>query len=155
MSAREQICTGVKAALHSFIGLLGTGKKVRRYFQMAGKGGLGKVLLAGAGILVATGAAAAAGIAAGLRSWAKDEDSDEIKIVLGGDYGLRISKGEKPGDYHVDTKYDWKNDPDFAEEPVEDEEEELSLEEPVCETPEVVVEEAAEAEAPAEEEKPE
>lgn len=124
---------------------------------MAGKGGLGKVLLAGAGILVATGAAAAAGIAAGLRSWAKDEDSDEIKIVLGGDYGLRISKGEKPGDYHVDTKYDWKNDPDFAEEPVEDEEdgEELSLEEPVCETPEVVVEEAEEAGAPSEDVQPE
>ncbi len=123
---------------------------------MAGKGGLGKVLLAGAGILVATGAAAAAGIAAGLRSWAKDEDSDEIKIVLGGDYGLRISKGEKPGDYHVDTKYDWKNDPDFAEEPTEvaeEEGEDLSLEEPANETPEVIVE--TEAEAPAEEAQPE
>ena len=112
---------------------------------------LGVGALAGAGILVATGAAAAAGIAAGLRSWAKDEDSDEIKIVLGGDYGLRISKGDKPGDYRVDTKYDWKSDPDFAEEPEEDEDEELELEEPAAEEPEVVVEKAEEApEAPEE-----
>jgi len=85
-------------------------------------GKLGKVLAAGAGIVVAAGAAATAGIVVGLKKWAKDEESQDIKIVFGGDYGLKISKGAAPGEFQIDTKYDWQNDPDFVDEIDEDEE---------------------------------
>jgi len=84
-------------------------------------GKLGKVLAAGAGIVVAAGAAATAGIVVGLKKWAKDEESQDIKIVFGGDYGLKISKGENPGEFQIDTRYDWQNDPDFVDEIEEDE----------------------------------
>ncbi len=96
----------------------------------------GKILLAGAGIVVAAGAAATAGILAGLKNWADDEDSQDIKIVFG-EKALKIAKGEKKGEYSIDTHYDWQNDPDFIEEIEEDEEDcvpvvEVVTEEPCC-----------------------
>ena len=74
----------------------------------------GKFLSVAAGVTAVVGAAAAAGIAYGLKKWSKDEDSDEIKITTGGKYGLHIQKAEG-GKFVVDTKYDWASDPDFCD----------------------------------------
>ena len=118
VSGRAALTDGIIAGLRRGETVWKTVKQIRRYNVM---GKLGKVLLAGAGIVVAAGAAATAGIAVGLKKWAKDEDSQDIKIVFGGDYGLKISKGANAGEFQIDTKYDWQNDPDFIDEIEEDE----------------------------------
>ena len=74
----------------------------------------GKIVSVAAGVTAVVGAAAAAGLAYGLKKWAKDEDSNEIKITTGGKNGLHIQKTED-GKYIVDTKYDWASDPDFCD----------------------------------------
>ena len=74
----------------------------------------GKILGVAAGVTAIVGAAAAAGVAYGLKKWSKDEDSNEIKLTTGGKYGLHIQKTED-GKYVVDTKYDWASDPDFCD----------------------------------------
>ena len=79
----------------------------------------GKVVKATLGIAAVAGAAAAAGIAYGLKKWAEDDDSKDIKITTGTKNGLHISKTED-GKYVVDTKYDWASDPHFCEDQDED-----------------------------------
>ena len=74
----------------------------------------GKILSVAAGVTAVVGAAAAAGVAYGLKKWSKDEDSNDIKITTGGKYGLHIQKTDD-GKYVVDTKYDWASDPDFCD----------------------------------------
>lgn len=118
VSGRTAVTAGIVAGLRRGEAVWNKGKQIRRYMIM---GKLGKVLAAGAGVIVAAGAAATAGIVVGLKKWAKDEESQDIKIVFGGEYGLKITKGEKPGEFQIDTKYDWQNDPDFIDEIAEDE----------------------------------
>ena len=74
----------------------------------------GKILSVAAGVTAVVGAAAAEGVAYGLKKWSKDEDSNDIKITTGGKYGLHIQKTDD-GKYVVDTKYDWASDPDFCD----------------------------------------
>lgn len=74
----------------------------------------GKVIGVAAGVTVALGAAATASIAYGLKKWAQDEDSHDIKITTGCKNGIHISKTDD-GKYVVDTKYDWATDPNFCD----------------------------------------
>ena len=91
-------------------------KQVRRSLNMVDKKmKLTKALLSLVGIAAVAGAAAVVGVAAGLKKWAGDEDSDSIKLALGGKKGIAILKGEAPGTFTVDTNYDWQNDPEFAD----------------------------------------
>ena len=64
--------------------------------------------------LAAAGTAAAVSLVYGLKKWAADETSQEIKFTTGGKNGVCISKTED-GKYIVDTKYDWASDPAFAD----------------------------------------
>ena len=66
------------------------------------------------GVVAAAGTAAAVSLVYGLKKWAEDETSQEIKFTTGGKNGVCISKTDD-GKYIVDTKYDWASDPAFAD----------------------------------------
>ena len=79
-----------------------------------GKSVLGTALKITAGVVAAAGTAAAVSLVYGLKKWAEDETSQEIKFTTGGKNGVCISKTDD-GKYIVDTKYDWASDPAFAD----------------------------------------
>ncbi len=79
-----------------------------------GKSVLGTALKITAGVVAAAGTAAAVSLVYGLKKWADDETSQEIKFTTGGKNGICISKTDD-GKYIVDTKYDWASDPAFAD----------------------------------------
>ncbi len=67
-----------------------------------------------AGTVLGLGIAAVGAALVGLNRWAKDEDSDSIRIVFG-KKGIMIRKNTETGKYEVDTNYDWKSDPEFCD----------------------------------------
>ena len=79
-----------------------------------GKSVLGTALKITAGVVAAAGTAAAVSLVYGLKKWAEDETSQEIKFTTGGKNGVCISKTDD-GKYIVDTKYDSASDPAFAD----------------------------------------
>ena len=81
-----------------------------------GKSVLGTALKITAGVLAAARRAPPrpSSLVYGLKKWAEDETSQEIKFTTGGKNGVCISKTDD-GKYIVDTKYDWASDPAFAD----------------------------------------
>ena len=74
----------------------------------------GHVAAAAFGTIAGIAAVALTGAAIGLYKWSKDEDSDCVRVVIGGK-GIRISKTGEPSKFQVETNYDWKSDPDFCD----------------------------------------
>ena len=123
-------CAAIRGGTSAAKNCRGALKKARRSIQVVDKNmKLTKALLSVLGVAAVAGTAAVAGIAAGLKKWANDEDSDSIKLALGGKKGLAILKGEKPGTFTVDTCYDWQNDPEFAD-ILDDDEDDAELGDP-------------------------
>ena len=76
---------------------------------------IGTIAAVTLGTVAGVGIAAAAGAVIGLKKWAKDEESDCIRIVLNNTRGIRISKTEDKDKFEVEMNYDWQTDPDFMD----------------------------------------
>ena len=75
-------------------------------------------ILKGLGIVGTLAGAAVAGTALMLRSWAKDPESEDLRVITGSGKGLKLTKTED-GKVVVDTHYDASLDPDMQEEDAE------------------------------------